>query len=160
VAGYTTFSAPAIGGVVALDAATGHRRWLTVFPRGADASLATGWAGGPVFTDRFIAATSSDGRIHAFDPQSGKIRWSIPRVTSCAAAPGSPERDFRPLFYINRTLFAGSLTGCVVAYDADTRHERWKYSSEEDGSTAFIIGADGQDLYVPYARGRVSAISQ
>src|SRR5262249_54452597 len=69
VAGYTTFPAPAVGGVVALDAATGRRLWRTAFPRGADASLATGWAGGPVFADRFIAATSGDGRIHAFDRQ-------------------------------------------------------------------------------------------
>src|SRR5262249_9143173 len=125
----------------------------------ADASLATGWAGGPVLTDRFVAATSGDGRIHAFDRDSGKIRWSIPRVAPCAGALGSPEHDFRPLFHKGRTLFAGSLTGCVVAYDADTQRERWRYSGDDNGSTTSILGADDQTLYVPYARGRVSAFA-
>ncbi|PWT82356.1 MAG: hypothetical protein C5B57_08810 [Blastocatellia bacterium] len=158
VAGYTTFTAPTTGGVVALEAATGRRRWRTPFPRASGTRIGTDWAGGPVFTDRFIAAASGDGRIYAFDHLNGTIRWSIPPVGSCIGAIGPLERDFRPLTYTHQTLFAGSLTGCVAAHDIDTRRERWKYSSEEYGSNASSMAADDKALYVPYARGLVAAI--
>src|SRR5262245_5137354 len=147
VAGYTTFTAPTIGGVVALDAATGRQRWRTMFPPASSTRLGTGWAGGPVFTDGLITAASGDGRIYAFDRLNGTIRWSIPPADSCIGAIGSLERDLRPLAYAHRTLFAGSLTGCVSAHDIDTRRQRWKYSSEEDGSNASSIAVDDEALY-------------
>jgi outer membrane protein assembly factor BamB len=136
VAGYTTFVAPSVGGVIAVDARTGRERWRVAFPRPADASLSTGSAGGPVLVDDLVVAASGDGTIYAFDRTTGSARWSIPRVGGLpVGAIVSTDRDFRALARTKETLVAGSLTGYVVAYDLRTRRERWRYGGMAHGST-------------------------
>jgi outer membrane protein assembly factor BamB len=156
-AGYTTFVAPNRGGIVVLDASTGRERWRTAFPVPTNRSLGTGWAGGPVFIDDLIIASSGDGTIYAFSRANGLIRWSIPSVSS-ALTGRLTEHDFRPLARSGETLLAGSLTGWLVAYSVDTPRERWHYSSPDDGSIAFSITSDEQAVYLPHADGRCVAV--
>lgn len=161
VAGYSTWVAPNVGGVVAVDAATGRERWRTAFPRPDDPTLSTNWGGGPVLFDDVVIATSGDGTIHAFDRGSGSVRWSIPRLSGRLEGTGvSPERDFRGLALARaqRLLVAGSLTGYVVAYDLDTRRERWRHTPLLNASAAFELTIDDRMIYVPYFSGTLVAI--
>jgi len=160
IAGYTTFAAPNVGGIVALNSATGQERWRAAFPRASGPSLGTSSAGGPVLLDEVVVAASGDGTIHAFDRTEGSIRWSIPRLSGPLPGTGAaPDRDFRPLTRTGRTLVAGSLTGDVVAYDLETRRERWRYSGVSHGSVALGIASDDEVVYVPYLSGRLVAIN-
>jgi outer membrane protein assembly factor BamB len=158
VAGYTTFTTPARGGIVALDISTGHERWRTAFPRSDNASLGSAWAGGPLPMHDLIVAASSSGEVYGLDRNDGSIRWSLPRVSeSCVGSSSSPSQDFRPLSVAGRTLVAGSLTGCLEAFNLDTRFVLWRRPGVDDGSVAFSVVTDHQTVYVPYVGGRLRA---
>ncbi|MEP6915046.1 MAG: PQQ-binding-like beta-propeller repeat protein [Acidobacteriota bacterium] len=152
VAAYTTFSAPNAGGVAAYDRHSGAEKWRTPFVRGGGANLPAGSGGGPVAVNDLVIAASADGTIHAFDQGNGRIRWSIPTAAQ------SGESEFRPLATAGRTLAAGSLSGCVTAYDLGTRVERWRYCDRDGASVAFAIACDDRNVYVPYYEGRLIAI--
>lgn len=157
VAGFTTFRAPHIGGIVAIETATGRQRWRTVFPAPADVSLDSGWAGGPVITEEAVIAGSGDGVVFALDRRTGSVQWTLPRWTATnpeQAGPAAPrDRDFRPLARMGDRLFAGSLSGEVIAYDLTDRSERWRYKSPRNGSIAFRMLADERSVFVPYVDG-------
>jgi glucose dehydrogenase len=158
-AGYTTWVAPNIGGIVALDARSGRERWRTPFPRPSDPTLGTNWGGGPLIVGDLVIASSGDGVIYAFRRDTGAIAWSIPRLDGPLDGTFvSPDRDFRPLARSGRTLLAGSLTGYTVAYDLDTRQERWRYSPRLNASVAFALTADDRVVYVPHFAGTIVVI--
>ena len=85
---------PPFGLLVAIDLATGARKWES--PLGAfapDAPAAAAWGspnlGGPIVTAGglvFIAATL-DRRIHAYDIETGKELWSAPLPAGGKATP-------------------------------------------------------------------------
>ena len=106
--GYTTFTAPAIGGVAVIEAASGRVRWRTPFPRPSDASLNTNTGGTPVVTSDSVIAAAGDGEVFAFDRVTGVVRWSIPKLSGVPASLGRTDYDMRPLARIGRTLFVGS----------------------------------------------------
>jgi outer membrane protein assembly factor BamB len=156
VAGFTEFSFPNTGGLVAADLKTGAMRWKAWFPPAADRDLATNSAGGPVLYGRVVIASSGDGQIYAFDLENGEIRWSLPRVSDLPpAALLSPDRDFRPLAISGSTLLSGSLTGVILAFDLSTRQQRWRFHSPWSGSTVFRMTADDDELYLPYFSGEL-----
>jgi outer membrane protein assembly factor BamB len=160
VAGYTTFTAPSRGGVIALDASTGRQRWRAAFNHQQGVSRGSGWAGGLALADPWVIATGGRGELHAFDRTNGSIRWSLPAVdASCAGAMGQPDYDFRPVSVTGRTIFAGSLTGCIEAYDLHTRVVRWRRTDAQDGSVAFSVVSDEDTVYVPYVGGRFRAFA-
>ena len=161
-AAYTDFTTPRRGGLVVLDARTGAVRWRQPLS-GPSPDRPTSAAGGPVFAGDLVVAASSDGMLHAFDRESGRSMWTVPPVAinwsvSDVTAPSAGFEDFRALAYLPSTLLATSLAGVLVAVNATTHAERWRYSSPEDGSIAFGIAFDGQTAYVPYASGRLVAI--
>jgi outer membrane protein assembly factor BamB len=158
VAGYTTFTAPARGGIVALDISTGHERWRTAFPRPNNASLGSAWAGGPLTMRELIVAATSSGEVYGLDRNDGSIRWSLPAVGEpCVGSASPPSQDFRPLSVTGRTLVAGSLTGCLEAFNLDTRSVLWRHPGIDDGSVAFSVVTDNETVYVPYVGGRLRA---
>lgn len=157
-AGYTHFVAPPRGGVVAFNAQTGQECWRTDFPRDHGEGGSTGWAGGPILLKNVIVAASGDGTVYGFDRASGAISWSIPPVKVQQDPHFVVEHDFRALASSGGTLFAGSLTGYVVAYDLSTREERWRYSSLRDGSVTFKIRSDDETVFVPYFSGTLVAV--
>jgi outer membrane protein assembly factor BamB len=157
-AGYTEFVAPNRGGVVLMSADTGRIEWRRAFPLPQDRSLGVNWAGGPVFSDDLVVASSGDGVIHAFDIATGADRWSIPRV---ATEPGnliSSDRDFRALALAGGRLVSGSLTGVVIGYDLETREEVWRFTAGRLGSVVFRIEAADNRVYIPFAGGTLLAL--
>jgi outer membrane protein assembly factor BamB len=158
-AGYTTFGEGAgdTGGVIALDRATGREVWRRAFrPRSGGGSAAFG--GGLVAVGPLVVASSGGGRIHALDASTGAVRWSLPSVRRPGPAADRSERDLRPLAAAGRMLYAGSLTGTVVAYDIGARQERWRYADHSRGSTGPRIAADGDTVYVPHLGGVLVAL--
>lgn len=157
VAGYTTFSAPIRGGLLAVDRSTGTRLWQTPFPLPDGRPVGTGWSGGPVVLGDRVAAASGNGWLHAMDISTGRIAWSLPAVpTNLPEMAGDPARDFRALTTSGRTLVAASLTGYVTAWDLATGGERW-HRTPAEGSAAFQLAADESRVYVPFQSGRLTA---
>jgi outer membrane protein assembly factor BamB len=150
---YTEFSAPTRGGVALLDAGSGRVLWKRAFPPPEDALLSTNWAGGPVFVSDVVVAASGDGNIRAFDLESGDVRWTIPKLQGGLPFPIAADHDFRALAADGDVLISSSATGLVVAFDADTRAERWRYVASGLGSAAFRISAENGRAYVPFLNG-------
>jgi outer membrane protein assembly factor BamB len=159
VAGFTTFTAPNTGGVVAVEAATGNERWRFRFPLPADRSLSVNSAGDPVVTAELAIASSGDGQIWAFDVRTGAVRWTLPPLAGpFQGVITAANRDFRALALSRGRLIVGSLTGYVVAYDLDTRQEAWRVEAGWLGSNGFVFTADDSRVYVPYVSGILLAI--
>jgi outer membrane protein assembly factor BamB len=155
---FTEFRAPTRGGVAVIDAVSGRLLWRRFFPEPSEALLSTNWAGGPVFVGSVVAVSSGDGIVHAFDIESGELRWSIPKVDTGPFAFASPDHDFRPLAATPDLVIAASLTGSIIAYDAASRQERWRYAAAGLGSPAFRTGLVDGALFVPFANGRMVAL--
>jgi outer membrane protein assembly factor BamB len=160
VAGYTTFSEPSVGGVVALARDTGRVLWRFAFPHQDNPALATGATGGPVIAGPLVIASSANGIVHALDRMSGAERWIIPALDKVAdAAPADPDKDFRALAVSGRLLIVGSLTGRLTAYDLESRKLQWTYRSASRGGIGFRIRVVGSHVYVPYVDGVIHSIS-
>ena len=150
---------PRRGGLVLLDGVQGSVRWRASFPE-REPDTAVGAGGAPVFAEAIIAAASSDGTIYGFDRSSGAIVWTLPPIGS--DDPGgrnaTPADDVRALAFADGVIVATSLTGTLVAIDAPTGRERWRYVSPQDGSIAFAVVSDGRTAFLPYASGRLVAV--
>jgi outer membrane protein assembly factor BamB len=166
-AGYTTFVAPNVGGVVLAELGTGRELWRTAFPRPADHLLGTGSTGGPVLTDTAVIASSGDGTVYGFNRTNGSILWTLPPIQVLPPILQGPVpfpsasagADYRPLARTGPTLFVGSLKGHVVAYDLATRLQRWKYVDDLSGSVSFALVSDSRSVYVPFVSGRHIALN-
>jgi len=164
VAAFATMTAPTSGGVVALDASTGAERWRTEFPALPN-GIGVGAAGKPLAVGDLIVVANRDGSIHALARDDGAPVFVIAgldrRLLPDSPVPGlpGPRPDFRALASSGRSLFAGSLTGYVVAYDLDTRRERWRHLGGQNGSIGFHLAADAQAVYFPAFSGRLTAVS-
>jgi outer membrane protein assembly factor BamB len=156
---YTTFTAPAVGGVAVIDAASGRLRWRTPFPRPSNASLNTNTTGSLVVTPDSIIAPAGDGEVVAFDRSTGAVRWIIPKLTGVAPGFGPTEYDIRTVARIGNTLFTSSLFGYVVAYSLETRNELWRYDGTENGSVGTRMTTDDRTLYVPFISLRLVALN-
>ena len=163
-AGYTVMSTPTHGGVVALSAGTGEERWRVELPRPPN-GIGVGAAGKPLVIDDLVVVANRDGSIHALARNDGESRWVVTGLNlplfpnSPFPEPPGPKTDFRALAASGRTLFAGSLLGYVVAYDLDTRRERWRHLGGQNGSIGFHLTADAQALYFPSFSGRLTAVN-
>jgi outer membrane protein assembly factor BamB len=157
VAGFTSFGEQS-GGVAAWDTRTGRERWRVRL--GATGSPG-GVTGGPVLTERFVAVTSRDGTIAVIERETGRVTRVLPAVGEAAIPGGEPvSQDFRALlaFDRGRALLAGSLTGVVILYDAETGRERWRHRPVA-ASIGFAIAEDGQETaYLPYLSGPLVAV--
>jgi outer membrane protein assembly factor BamB len=155
VAGYSKFGRQVSGGLLVVDRATGRERWRREFPPESP-NAATGFGGGPVVTGDVVAASSGDGRIFGFDCESGRVRWTLPRV---ARADGRPQdRDWRALGVGGSLLIAGSVSGVVLAVDIGTLKEKWRFVHPDGGSVALRLIADSETAYVPHMGGLMVAI--
>jgi len=143
LAAFTSFDDLRVGGLVAVELATGRQLWHRPLA----------FAGGPLVAGSLVLAAQQDGSIHAFDRRSGTARWSLPPATPSAW--DGPE--FRTLALAGPLLIAGSLTGRVTAYDLATRQERWR-RAPLSASIVFGIASDERTVYVPYLSGPLVAL--
>lgn len=159
--GYSTFRNPSIGGLAVLDAASGRLRWRSEFPKARERWQHTNLAGGPIVVDDLVIGSAGDGNIYAYDLSTGAFRWAFPRLTDLVedhqTAIGT-ETDHRAIARAGRLLIAGSATGYVVAYDLDTRTERWRFYDGASGSTMFWFSADDRLAYIPFFGGFIVAL--
>lgn len=152
--GFTLHEGATRGGVARLDARSGRVLWITWFPRTGPEYQPLDRTGGPIVVDDVVYASVHDGNIYAFDLRSGALRWTLPRLTGpLDGIVTDTESDARALVRVGRLLVAGSATGTVVAYDLDTRQERWRYAGGQWGSTAFVLGADATRVFLPFLGG-------
>ncbi len=160
VAGFSEWTFPNRGGVVAVDLKSGSVRWKTRFPDPSERTLATNFGTGAVLYKDLVIASAGDGLIHALDVVNGERRWSIDRVGNLPLGwPINPDRDMRPLVVVGDILVSGSLTGVVIAYDLETRRERWRFHSRMSGSTVYKLAAADRTVYVPYFGGEMVALN-
>lgn len=157
--GYSTFVNPNVGGLAMIDPDTGRLRWRTAFPAARERWQHTNLAGGPVFADDLVFGSAGDGNIHAFDVDTGAVRWAFPRLSGpLNGVITTTDIDHRAITRAGRLVIAGSATGYVVAYDIDTRRERWRFADARAGSTTFALAADDRCAYVPFFGGFIVAI--
>lgn len=158
-AGYATHQIPPVGGVVLLDGDSGRIRWRTEFPAARERFLGTNFTGGPLVVDDQLIASAGDGGIYAFDLDTGAMRARFPTFeTPPSPLHPSTDADIRALTRSGHLIIAGSLTGHIVAYDVDTREERWRHDASWWGSTAFSLAADDRLVYVPFWSGYIIAL--
>lgn len=157
--GYSTYVNPNVGGVALLEADTGRLRWRTAFPQPRERWQHTNLAGGPVLVDDLVFGSAGDGNIYAFDAKDGAVRWAFPRLSGpLGGVITATDIDHRAITRAGRLIVAGSATGYVVAYDVDTRQERWRFSDPAAGSTTFALSADDGLVYVPFFGGFIVAL--
>jgi outer membrane protein assembly factor BamB len=157
-AGFSLYKIPTTGGLVALDAITGKVRWRTEFPRHLP-MVPTNRTGGPVLIDDLLVASAGDGNVYAVDVATGAIRWTFPRLDGpFESILPQGDTDHRTIAAAGRLVIAGSALGMVVAYDIDTRRERWRHDAGQWGSTTFSLVADDRLVYVPFFGGFIIAL--
>lgn len=145
------------GAVAAFDMETGRERWHRVLPSPADPSIVAGLAGGPLVAAEDVVVASGDGVVHLFDRLTGRYRGRLPPVREPPGGLVPLSQDYRALAANGRLLFVGSLSGLVVAYDLDTRRERWR-QRPLGASIAFGLASDDKVVYVPYLSGHLVAL--
>ncbi|MFD9460644.1 PQQ-binding-like beta-propeller repeat protein [Streptomyces sp. NPDC060027] len=125
------------GGVHAVDAATGERRWV----HRADSFV----SGRPVVADGAVYAASR-GSLYAVDAATGDQRWSF-------ATEGTV---FGPPAVVDGVVYAGSDKGTLYAVRAADGEQRWK-SPDVGAAFSAPAVADG-GVYAGSADGKLRAV--
>ncbi|MFC8538371.1 serine/threonine-protein kinase [Streptomyces sp. NPDC057249] len=128
-------------------ALTGYDAVVRVDPASGkvtDAPLPTTYAGTPGMADGTVYVSGQTGRVTAFDPATGRAKWS--RQTSVEGASGPAAGD--------GALFFSSATGRVVALSPSDGTVLWATDPRADGLT----GQEGASPRVTVA-GRVVVVA-
>lgn len=126
-------------GVVALDAATGKRRWFA--PAKADVN-------GISYGMGVIVATGDEGAAWGIDAASGKQLWHTPSRTGA-------KLYAHPLILPGIAVVADA-RGDLDALDLRTGQRRWSVALKEEVRAA--LASDGQTIYVATTQGSIHAI--
>jgi outer membrane protein assembly factor BamB len=127
-------SSPAIGGglvyvhghdgvLYALDAATGRVRWQ--YATGREVPLAWGLESGllfdssPVVAGGVVLVGGRDGRLHAVDARTGRVRWRA----------GATGRLYSSPAVAHGVVYAGSQDGYVHAWSLADGRARWRFAT-------------------------------
>jgi outer membrane protein assembly factor BamB len=128
---------PNPGALIALDVATGAEKWR--YP--TDASIQSS----PALANGTVYISTRDGKLMAVDATTGQMRWSfdiyagtpptdiawyIGRLTSLA--PSSPT-------VANGVVYVGNNAGQVIAIDADSGTEKWRFQTDGMFSSALAF---------------------
>ncbi len=139
-------------GLLMSFAIDGKPRWSA--PLGAEAASV------PVLDQGMVVLRGSDSRIHAFDADSGKRRWSIQRTN-----PALVLRQTSTATIAGAMTYVGLPGGRLIALASDTGAVRWEGTvAQPKGSTeieriADVVGTpliDGRDLCAVSYQGRLT----
>jgi outer membrane protein assembly factor BamB len=163
VAGFTKFLPSPIqpvGGVVALDAATGQVRWIAYFPH-PDSTLQTNGRSTALWQNLVLAPSAAAGTIYALDRGTGAVQWALPGVGAYPPQFNShpATQDLRAVTVYGSTLYAISISCWLVAYDLSSRTELWRIASPDGASTVERVFSDGQAVYALYGSGGLISYS-
>jgi uncharacterized membrane protein YgcG len=87
----------------------------------------------PAINDQGLFFVTDDGRVHCFDPRTGRNKWKIePKLDYDVIAPPTISGD---------TLFIGTLEGGVFAIDTTTGAIKWNYSMQPSSNNTEAIAA-------------------
>lgn len=132
--------------VIAVDAATGERRW---------AYTTAGWVyPSPTIGERLVLVASQDKHLHAVDRSTGKLVWKVEaraRNEGAAAIAGGHA-------------FFGSCDSRLYCVNLDTGEVVWKYETEhEEGFGAPIYSRPvvlGDKVYLAAMRGKLYVVDR
>jgi outer membrane protein assembly factor BamB len=139
------------GTLIALDQATGAKRWSATVPR-------VEWGepkGRPAIGSGAVYVTGGDEQVHAFAIDSGAPRWNLPDKDR-----GGGTVSTQPIF-AGATVHAGSGNGIVYAWDAVTGAQQWRTSLEGKVESLTVSGGIVYAAMTPWgAPGRIVALAQ
>ncbi len=145
--GFGCTPSPAEGKLIALNASDGAQLWEVPLEVSKSTggfsftSTATSVAiyGTPAVAGDLVYAGGYNGKLYAFNSDSGALRWVYPRQGNLQPIVGAP------LIALDRVYF-GSADGKVYALDAATGDKQWEFQTgNKIWSTPAI---DGDTLYV------------
>ena len=148
---------PATGMIAGIDAATGATKWRFVWdpqPPSSESSCAVSVAA----ANGFAVGAADDGRIFGIDLQTGKLRWTAPKVPNW-----DYPRDERPVWIVDGVAIAGSGSGTVIGYDVSTGTQPWSSRDGSQFATVIIgpfVGDRGQFIGVNSSGGSVAFDAQ
>jgi outer membrane protein assembly factor BamB len=129
---YSSFRSPplpGIGGVAAVDAATGRVLWTRLVPQ-PDPSLPTYNPDGVGVTADRVLVSSADGWLYALDRATGATSASIPRSIFETAPHAANSLEARTIAVSGSVVLVGSTTATTVtALAATDLHRLWIQSS-------------------------------
>jgi outer membrane protein assembly factor BamB len=142
------------GQVVALDAATGTRRWAV---RTSGEVLAA-----PVVTSAGVLLRTVDGRLHKLALADGKEQWAndqtVPPLTLRGSASPTVVGDVVVGAFDNGKVSAYAISNGDVLWDTAVSPSRGKTELERLVDIDGPVVADGRDLFVVGFQGRVAQI--
>lgn len=140
--------------LVALDAVSGHLKWVWSY-RGGGSIQAT-----PAVVDGMVYIAAGDGRVHALDALTGQERWSFPGgvfISAPAVANGmvyigyagdivaldthsgrekwsvaTGSQDYINMTVAHGLVYANTTNGKVYALDARSGSQKWTYQANEN----------------------------
>lgn len=96
----------------------------------------------PVVVDGVLYTTTSWSKVHAFDAQTGALKWSYdPQVPGETAHKACCDVVNRGVAVWGGKVFVGTLDGRLVALDADTGREVWSTVTVDQSKPYTITGA-------------------
>ena len=135
-----------LGGVAALDAATGAIRWLKYLPHNVDSAGPTG-ALDPIITDKLVVVAADDGPIYAFDRATGAQVWKASALLTPGATGPAGIRDTRALATTIGMVFSSSNAKLVMALNGTDGRELWR-SPTPLGGGALFLASDARSVFL------------
>lgn len=138
-------AAPATGALWALDMTTGAVIWSYHFAPAVSGEGSSCWGSAALWHD-LVIQPQEDGRVFAFDRQTGAVRWIAPMVHDPSMSLG--DRRWAAVGGDVVLVTSQALAGMIVGYDAATGTERWRRT--EWGGSIFVPVLDSTVAYVDH----------
>jgi alcohol dehydrogenase (cytochrome c) len=156
VVGQTIYLTTSTDEVVAINAVTGHTKWI--YTPSVDFSLSTGVGGYGVSVNRGVAVEDGklfmvtfDDRLQAVSQATGEELWSTSVVNDSTGA----YETMAPTVYDGRVFVGDSgsedgVRGFVAAYSASTGKQLWRFYTVPHAGTGWVPKeGGGGTVYMP-----------
>ncbi|MEO2035819.1 MAG: PQQ-binding-like beta-propeller repeat protein [Planctomycetaceae bacterium] len=158
---YTLFQDDDSQYVVALDEATGDRKWLSGIADAYENAMGNGPRATPVIVDQTVCVFTGEGILAALATATGDVNWQVDTTQKLDARPAGYGMASSPLV-INGTVIVhiGSANGTVAAYSLETGDMTWAAGSDACGySSPVQMTFDGSEQIVTFSAESVMGIS-